>query len=135
MHLLSLAISALVVAQLASAQTAPSVTLYGLVDVGITSVSGLKNGTVTQVASGIMEGSRWGVKGNEDLGDGYRAIFTLESRVEADTGAFGSRPISGLQLSDRYSQTTPLGLPAARITTSAAIAQAKGQRMQGSKNG
>ncbi len=105
------AAAALCCAGLAQAQTANSVTLYGLVDAGITSVSGLKGGTVTQVASGIMEGSRWGLKGNEDLGGGYRAIFTLESRFEADTGALGSRPVSGLQLSDRYSLATPLGLP------------------------
>ena len=52
--------SALCCAGLAQAQTqtGSSVTLYGLADVGITSVSGLKAGTVTQVASGIMEGSR-----------------------------------------------------------------------------
>ena len=103
--------SALCCASLAQAQVpAPGVTLYGLVDVGITSVSGLKAGTVTQVASGIMEGSRWGLKGNEDLGGGYRAIFTLEARVEADTGALSNRPISGSQLSDRFSQATLLGL-------------------------
>ena len=103
--------SALCCAGLAQAQTAPGVTLYGLVDVGITSVSGLKAGTVTQVASGIMEGSRWGIKGNEDLGGGYKAIFTLESRVELDTGANSSYPISGGQLSDRYSNAVLLGLP------------------------
>lgn len=103
--------SALCCAGLAQAQVpAPGVTLYGLVDVGITSVSGLKAGTVTQVASGIMEGSRWGIKGNEDMGGGYKAIFTLEARVEADTGAFSNRPISGTQLSDRFSQATLLGL-------------------------
>lgn len=97
----------------AQAQTAPGVTLYGLVDVGITSVSGLKAGTVTQVASGIMEGSRWGLKGNEDLGGGYKAIFTLEARVEADTGATSSKPITAPQLSDRFSQAALLGLPGA----------------------
>lgn len=103
--------SALCCAGLAQAQTDSSVTLYGLADVGITSVSGLKAGTVTQVASGIMEGSRWGIKGNEDLGGGYRAIFTLEARVELDTGASGNRPISWPQLSDRFSQAALLGLP------------------------
>lgn len=103
--------SALCCASLVQAQTGPGVTLYGLVDVGITSVSGLKAGTVTQVASGIMEGSRWGIKGNEDLGGGYKAIFTLESRLEADTGSVSSRPISGSQLSDRFSNATLLGLP------------------------
>lgn len=95
--------SALCCAGLAQAQTAPSVTLYGMADAGITSVSGLKAGTVTQLASGIMEGSRWGIKGDEDLGGGYRTIFTLESRVELDTGANSNRPISGSQLSDRFS--------------------------------
>ena len=104
--------SALCCASLAQAQSGTSVTLYGLADVGITSVSGLKAGTVTQVASGIMEGSRWGLKGTEDLGGGYSAIFTLESRVELDTGSNKNSPISGGQLSDRYSQASLLGLPA-----------------------
>src|SRR5450830_990636 len=78
---------ALCCAAFAQAQTGPDVTLYGLADAGITSTSGLKAGTVTQLASGIMEGSRWGIKGNEDLGGGFKAIFTLEARVELDTGA------------------------------------------------
>ena len=104
---------ALCCAGLAQAQVpAPGVTLYGLADVGITSTSGLKAGRVTQVASGIMEGSRWGMKGNEDLGGGYKAIFTLEARVELDTGGNSSTPISGGQLSDRYSDASLLGLPA-----------------------
>lgn len=105
-------------APLAHAQTGSGVTLYGLADAGITSVSGLKAGTVTQLASGIMEGSRWGMKGNEDLGGGYKAIFTLESRVELDTGSNSSRPISGLQLSDRFSDAKLLfpTLPAANQT-------------------
>lgn len=103
--------SALCCASLAQAQVGPvGVTLYGLVDVGVTSVSGLKAGTVTQIASGIMEGSRWGLKGTEDLGGGYKTIFTLESRFEADTGALSNRPISGSQLSDRFSQAPLLGL-------------------------
>lgn len=103
--------SALCCVSLAHAQSGTSVTLYGLADVGITSVSGLKAGTVTQVASGIMEGSRWGMKGSEDLGGGYKTIFTLEARVELDTGANSNRPISGSQLSDRFSNATLLGLP------------------------
>jgi len=103
--------SALCCAGLAQAQTGNGVTLYGLVDAGVTSVSGLRAGTVTQLASGIMEGSRWGLKGNEDLGGGYKAIFTLEARVEVDTGGNSTRPISGLQISDRFSNATLLGLP------------------------
>jgi len=100
--------SALTGATLATAQTGPDVTLYGLADVGITSTSGLKAGRVTQVASGIMEGSRWGIKGTEDMGGGYKTIFTLEARVELDTGASSNSPISNPQLSDRFMQSALL---------------------------
>ena len=105
------AAAALCCASVANAQS--TVTLYGIADVGVTQVTGLKAGSVTQVASGIMEGSRWGLKGNEDLGGGYRTVFTLESRFELDTGSVSSRPISGSQLSDRFSDATLLGLPTA----------------------
>lgn len=91
---------------------AQSVQLYGLVDAGVTRVSGLAQGSVTQLASGIMEGSRWGLKGTEDLGGGYKAIFTLESRLEADTGALSNRPITGSQVPDRIATPGALGLPA-----------------------
>lgn len=107
--------SALCCAAFAHAQTGEGVTLYGLADVGITSTSGLKAGRVTQVASGIMEGSRWGMKGTEDLGGGYKAIFTLEARVELDTGSSKNTPISGTQLPDRL--TTVAGLNQANPAT------------------
>lgn len=130
-------------AGLAQAQvSAPSVTLYGLADVGITSTSGLKAGRVTQVASGIMEGSRWGMKGSEDLGGGYKAIFTLEARVELDTGASGSTPISGTQLPDRVSNVAGLNianagapLSAANPVVNALVAGAAGPRGLGTSLG
>ena len=85
----------------ATASVAQSkVELYGIVDAGVTQVSGLKGGSVTQLAS-VMEGSRIGVRGQEDLGDGYRAIFTLENRLEVDTGGISNRPPSRNQLPDR----------------------------------
>lgn len=68
-------------------QMAPNNTieLYGIVDVGVESID---NGSVsaTTLTSGISTGSRFGIRGNEDLGGGYRAIFTLENRFEVDTG-------------------------------------------------
>jgi len=95
----------LVMTCLAAATTASlaqsKVELYGIVDAGVTRVSGLKVGSVTQLASGVMEGSRIGVRGQEDLGDGYRAIFTLENRLEVDTGGISNRPPSRNQLPDR----------------------------------
>ncbi len=105
------AITAVLSATAASAQT--TVTLYGLVDGGYNHVSGLKNGSFNGIASGIMEGSRFGLRGTEDLGGGYKAIFTLESRLELDTGATSNRPASGAQLPDRMSSAAGLGLTGA----------------------
>ena len=96
----------------ATAQTA-NVTLYGIVDVGVQHVTGVKGGSITQVASGIMEGSRWGLRGTEDLGGGYKAIFTLENRFEADTGGLSNRPLSGAQLPDRFTAGLPLAVQGA----------------------
>jgi predicted porin len=97
----------------AAAFAQDGLTIYGIVDVGATNVSGYKGGSVTMLNSGIMDGTRLGFRGNEDLGGGYRAIFTLEMRIEADNGTLGSRPQSGSQLPDRVSQATLMGLPAA----------------------
>ncbi len=96
----------------ANAQTA-NVTLYGILDVGIQHVSGAKGGSVTQVASGIMEGSRFGLRGTEDLGNGFKATFVAEARFEGDTGALGNRPISGNQLPDRLTAGLPPAVAAA----------------------
>lgn len=67
----------------AIAQT--SITIYGIVDAGI-QASRFGNGTQYNLVSGITDGSRLGFKGTEDLGGGYKALFTLESRIELDTG-------------------------------------------------
>ena len=99
------AAATLLFSQGAMAQATSSVQLYGIVDAGVTRVSGLTAGNVTQLASGIMEGSRWGLRGTEDLGGGYRAIFTLENRFEVDTGSLSSRPISGTQFLPTRLQT------------------------------
>jgi predicted porin len=95
-----------------------AVTLYGVADIGVTSVSGYRQGRVTGVSSGIMEGSRWGIRTSEDLGGGWRVLATLESRFELDTGAAGNRPASGTQLPDRI--TTGL-LPAVAAGVTGAI--------------
>lgn len=98
-----------------------STQIYGVMDAGVTRVTGLKGGSVTQLASGIMEGSRWGIRTSEDLGGGYRALATIESRFELDTGAESNRPASGTQLPDRINSTTALGLPSALAPAVAAV--------------
>lgn len=73
--------------QSALAQT--SVTLYGTLDGGVALLrSGAPGvGTLTAITSGINSGSRWGIRGSEDLGGGLKAIFQLEAGLELDTGA------------------------------------------------
>lgn len=68
------------------AQAQTSVTLYGIVDVGVEHLD-VGGHSGTRLQSGISQGSRWGVRGSEDLGGGWRALFTLESRFETDTGS------------------------------------------------
>jgi len=108
-----------IVAVAALAATAPAVMaqstvqVYGIVDAGVSRTSGITGGTKTLLVSGIMEGSRLGFKGNEDLGGGYRALFTMEHRFEADNGSISNRPESGTKLPDRLSQAALLGLPGA----------------------
>ena len=79
-------------ALLASASSAfaqSSVQLYGQVDewVGAQKFPGGK--TAVQVSGGGMSTSYWGLKGAEDLGNGYKAIFTLEGFFRAQNGQFG----------------------------------------------
>jgi predicted porin len=65
-----------------------SMTLYGIVDTAI-DISNQGHGTQVRELSGVLQGSRWGFIGKEDLGGGYQAIFTLENGFNANTGAAG----------------------------------------------
>lgn len=100
-----------------AAMAQSTVTVYGIIDAGYNRVTGLRQGTVNTIASGIMEGSRFGLRGTEDIGGGYKAIFTLENRFEADTGSVTNRANSGTQLPDRLSQASLLGLSTALQST------------------
>jgi predicted porin len=100
-----------------------NVTVYGILDAGVSHVTGIAGGSRNDVISGIMDGSRLGFRGNEDIGNGFRAIFTLEHRLEVDTGDVTNRPFSGGQLPDRLSDATLLGLnPAFQPVVDAAAA-------------
>lgn len=66
-----------------------TVSVYGLVDVGIARETGGAAGAVTKLTSGIANGSRFGFKGKEDLGNGVAAVFVLENGFDATTGAMG----------------------------------------------
>lgn len=65
-----------------------NVTLYGIVDTGV-ELSNAGDGTKTRLISGGLYGSRWGLRGSEDLGNGLSAIFRLESGFSTDDGTLG----------------------------------------------
>ena len=97
-----------------------SVTLYGIVDVGIEQLD-VGSQSATRLQSGISAGSRWGLRGSEDLGGGYRAIFTLESRFEIDNGGISNngslywcRPVgsTATAICPGVTLVTPLPAPA-----------------------
>jgi predicted porin len=81
-----LALAALLGATSFSASAQSSVTIYGILDMYLQYGKG--DHTETAVQSGGISSSRLGFKGSEDLGNGNKAIFTLESGILADTGAY-----------------------------------------------
>ena len=110
-----IAIAALAAVGAASAQS--SVTLYGLADVyfgqskttEVVPVDGMNKTVVknTGFNSGGLQGSRIGVKGVEDLGNGLKAVFNYEMGFDAIDGhltengssgvGFGRRAVVGVQ--------------------------------------
>jgi predicted porin len=70
-----------------AAHAQSSVTLYGIADVGIEHINNTSaGGAQTREVSGNLSGSRWGLKGVEDLGGGMKAIFQLESGFNINDG-------------------------------------------------
>jgi predicted porin len=76
-----------------AAQAQSSVTLYGIVDNGLslqnsaTSLGSTSGGrSLVKMTSGVWAGSRFGLKGSEDLGGGTKAIFSLEAGFNSANG-------------------------------------------------
>jgi predicted porin len=91
---------ALVTAAVAvDAHAQSSVTLYGIIDLGLTYTNNAQTGKVAGQPVGAsqfaltdahatgLSGSRWGLRGSEDLGGSLKAIFVLENGFMANTGA------------------------------------------------
>ena len=75
----------------AGSALAADVQLYGLVDLGMNwthteDADGVKTDKFA-LSSGQNSGSRFGLKGTEDLGNGYTVGFVLENAFNADDGA------------------------------------------------
>ena len=96
-----------VLAASGAAMAQSSVTLYGVADAWVGSTKVEVNGVglrQTGVETGGINGSRWGLKGSEDLGGGMKAIFQLESGFNLDNGSsaqggllFGRQAFVGLE--------------------------------------
>lgn len=66
-----------------------SLTLYGVLDVGLDYISNDHGKANFTLAPGVLQGNRWGLKGKESLGGGVDAIFTLENGFSLGSGALG----------------------------------------------
>jgi predicted porin len=94
-HHNTLALAAALMALGAPAWAQDSVNVYGSLDVGAYSKQ-LSGETRTKtLTSGIMNASRWGVRGSEDLGDGLCARFDMSSYIRVDTGEAGRSATDG----------------------------------------
>ena len=87
---------------------AANVDVYGRIDTGLSYVhydeTGLSDAKDTlSLDSGTSSGNRWGLKGSEDLGNGYQVGFVLESGFDADTGALGAGGIFAREATLRVS--------------------------------
>ncbi|WP_028216672.1 porin [Paraburkholderia oxyphila] len=83
----ALAAGALFATSPASAQS--SVTLYGVIDEGIDYTNNSGGHSLWHMRDGTYDGvygSRWGLRGSEDLGGGLSAIFKLESGFSLENG-------------------------------------------------
>jgi predicted porin len=78
--------SALALASGGAAQAQSSVTVFGVMDLGIQSTNGVGGGSVKALSNGGLSTSRLGFRGTEDLGGGLQAGFWLEGSLNPDTG-------------------------------------------------
>jgi len=79
----------------AGSAMAADVTLYGRIDTGLAyTYQNLDTGSAGkthsfELTTGFSTGSRWGLKGGEELGNGYKVGFVLESGFSSDDGTMG----------------------------------------------
>jgi predicted porin len=81
---IGLALAGTLLAGGAGAQS--SITVFGVADAAVRRASTSGAGSVTSLVSGAYSSSRFGFRGQEDLGGGLRASFWLESFLSTDTG-------------------------------------------------
>jgi predicted porin len=95
-----------------SAFAQSSVSLYGVIDEGLDYTNNVGGSHVVEMTSGYAQGSRWGLKGSEDLGGGLKTVFQIESGFNVNNGklaqgglGFGRQAYVGLE-SEPYGTLT-----------------------------
>lgn len=73
-----------------AAHAQSSVTLYGVIDAGLTYTSNVRGSSNWEQNSGAVDQSRFGLRGSEDLGNGLKAIFNLESGFNLNNGRYAN---------------------------------------------
>lgn len=66
-----------------------NVTIYGVIDEGFNYTNNVNGVSNYELQSGYVQGSRFGLRGFEDLGDGTKAIFRLENGFNINNGKLG----------------------------------------------
>ncbi|WP_321965077.1 porin [Paraburkholderia sp. J7] len=66
-----------------------SVTLYGIIDEGFNINTNYGGKHLYNLSSGVLQGSRFGLRGAEDLGGGLKAVFVLENGFDVNNGKLG----------------------------------------------
>lgn len=86
-----------------------SVSLSGVIDGGVTYVNNQHGGATTLLDSGILTPTTWTLRGAEDLGDGFKALFELTSQFDLGSGA--TIPGSG----EIFNRTAYVGLSSTKL--------------------
>jgi predicted porin len=84
-----IAVAAFAASSAAMAQS--SVTLYGMLDAGISYTSNVNGHSLVGLVGGASGSNKWGLQGQEDLGGGLKAVFKLENGFNIASGGIGGQ--------------------------------------------
>lgn len=96
-HLLRTISAAALLCGTAMHAAADGPTLYGVVDAGLSYASNINGSSRSLMDTGMMTPNLWGIRGQEDLGGGLKAVYTLEGQFALDTGAVIGSGVFGRQ--------------------------------------
>lgn len=93
-----------------TARAQNSVTLYGLIDVGMNYANNIGGHSQYSMGTGNLAGNRWGLRGTEDLGGGLKTLFVLENGFSLVNGRLG-------QGGDEFGRQAYVGFSSSNIGT------------------